>query len=107
MVLGVVEVFQLSDTAAMVRRDVFLLGAVVDSMFLYRWRREFAAVVEHVEEAAHELGLVSQVLVRLEREQFQSPMLARLRASLDVEGDPPSRRLARLKKLIEYLDSRG
>lgn len=106
MVLGVVKVFQLSDTAAMVQRDVFLLVAVVNSFFLYRWRREFSAVVEHVEEAAHELGLVSQVLVRLEREQFQSPRLARLRASLDVEGDPPSQRLARLKKLIEYLDSR-
>jgi hypothetical protein len=106
MVLGVVKVFQLSDTAATVQRDVFLIVAVVNSIFLYRWRREFSAVVEHVEEAAHELGLVSQVLVRLEREKFQSPMLARLRASLDVEDDPPSQRLARLKKLIEYLDSR-
>jgi DNA mismatch repair ATPase MutS len=62
--------------------------------------------VSAVEEAAHELGLLSEVLVRMEREQFRCPLLAGLRASLDVEGDPPSRRLARLKRLVEYLDSR-
>jgi DNA mismatch repair ATPase MutS len=42
----------------------------------------------------------------MEREQFRCPLLAGLRASLDVEGAPPSRRLARLKRLVEYLDSR-
>ena len=63
-------------------------------------------VVAAVEEAAHELALLSEVLVRLERERFTSPLLAELRAALDAEGDPPSRRLARLKRLIEHLDSR-
>jgi DNA mismatch repair ATPase MutS len=46
------------------------------------------------------------VLRRLETERFHSPMLAALRVGLDVEGDPPSRRLAHLRRLIEYLDSR-
>jgi len=59
-----------------------------------------------VEEAAHELGLLSEVLVRMEREQFRCPLLAGLRASLDAEGEPPSRQLARLKRLVENLDSR-
>ena len=63
-------------------------------------------VVAAVEEAAHELGLLSEVLVRLEREQFQAPLLAALRGSLAAEGAPPSRRMAQLKRLIEYLDSR-
>lgn len=106
MILGVVNVFQLSERTAAIQRDLFMLVAIVNSAFLYRWRRDFSAVVESVEEAAHELGLISEVLVRLEREQFHSPMLARLRAGLDVQGDPPSKRLARLKKIIEYLDSR-
>jgi DNA mismatch repair ATPase MutS len=46
------------------------------------------------------------VLVRLERETFRSPVLAALRASLDAEGDPPSKRLAHLNRLMELLDSR-
>jgi DNA mismatch repair ATPase MutS len=59
-----------------------------------------------VEEAAHELGLLSEVLLTLERETFHCPLLGRLRASLDADGGPPSRQLARLKRLVEYLDSR-
>ena len=69
-------------------------------------QRRLGATVSAVEEAAHELGLLSEVLVRLEREHFRSPLLAGLRASLDAEGEPPSRQLARLKRLMEYLDSR-
>jgi len=45
-------------------------------------------------------------VVLLEREQFQAPLLISLRGSLAAEGAPPSRRLAQLKRLIEYLDSR-
>jgi len=59
-----------------------------------------------VDRAGHELGLISEVLVLLEREQFQAPLLISLRGSLAAEGAPPSRRLAQLKRLIEYLDSR-
>ena len=91
---------------AIAARYVFLLGLLANGFFLHRRGKGIQAVVVAVEEAAHELGLISAVLVRLEREQFQSPLLARLRASLDVEGEPPSRRLARLKHLAEQLDSR-
>jgi DNA mismatch repair ATPase MutS len=62
--------------------------------------------VTAVEEAAHELKLLSEVLVRLERESFHSPLLAALRASLDTEGAPPSKRIGRLNRLMELLDSR-
>jgi MutS domain V len=91
---------------AAIPRDVFLLVAVVNSIFLYRFRNSIGSVVGAVEEAAHELGLLSETLLRLEREQFRSPLLASLRASLDAEGEPPSLRLARLRRIVEYLDSR-
>jgi DNA mismatch repair ATPase MutS len=42
----------------------------------------------------------------MEREPFSCPLLASLRESLDAEGEPPSRQLARLKRLVENLDSR-
>ena len=96
----------LSDGLDALVRDLFLVALVVNGWFLYRHSGVLGAAVSAVEEAAHELGLLSEVLVRLEREQFRCPLLAGLRASLDAEGEPPSRRLARLKRLVEYLDSR-
>ena len=52
----------------------------------YRKRAAVDRVVGAVEEAAHELGLLSDVLVRLERERFRSPRLAALADSLDSEA---------------------
>jgi len=79
---------------------------IVNFVSLHRVRRRVQAIIGAVDESAHELKLLSEVLVRLEREDFQSPILAALRASLNAEGDPPSKRLARLKRLTELLDSR-
>jgi hypothetical protein len=86
--------------------EVFLGAVLANGWFLHRYRGESSRVVAQVEEAGGELQLLSNVLRRLEKEQFQAPMLASLRAGLDVEGDPPSHRLAHLRRLIEYLDSR-
>ncbi len=87
-------------------RDLFLVALVVNGWFLYRQSGVLGAAVSAVEEAAHELGLLAEVLVRMEREPFRCPLLAGLRQSLDAEGEPPSRQLARLKRLVENLDSR-
>jgi hypothetical protein len=87
-------------------RDVALVVLLINGLFLHRHRGSTAAAIAAVEEAAHELGLLSEVLVRLEREQFQSGLLAQLRQSLDSEGESPSRHIARLNKLVERLDSR-
>jgi DNA mismatch repair ATPase MutS len=96
----------LSDGVDSLLRDLFLVALLVNGWFLYRQSGILGVAVSAVEEAAHELGLLSEVLVRMEREQFRCPLLAGLRASLDAEGEPPSRQLARLKRLVENLDSR-
>ena len=87
-------------------RDVAILVVLVNGLFLHRHKAATNAIVVGVEQAAHELGLLSEVLVRLEREEFQTPLLARLRVSLNSDGEPPSRQIARLNKLVERLDSR-
>ena len=87
-------------------RVFFLVAAAADFAYIYRMRPRVARVVAEVEGAAHGLAMLARVLVRLEREKFASPRLAGLRARLDVEGDPPSRRIARLGRLMELLDSR-
>jgi hypothetical protein len=87
-------------------RYVFLLGLLVNGFFLHRRGKAIDRIVAAVDAAAHQLGLLSAILARLERERFQSPLLARLRAQLDVEGQSSSTRLGRLAHLAEKLDSR-
>ena len=50
--------------------DFFLVALLINGWFLYRHNGEMGAAVSAVEEAAHELGLLSEVLVRMEREHF-------------------------------------
>jgi hypothetical protein len=100
--LGLVR---MSESTTILCRDFFLVAVSVNAFFLHRMRERVHAVVAAVDESAHELKLLSEVLVRLERERFDAPLLARLRASLDAEGDPPSKRFARLNRLMELVDS--
>ena len=100
------NLIKLTDGVDGLVRDLFLVALVVNGWFLYRESGALGAAVSAVEEAAHELGMLSEVLVRMEREVFHCPLLAGLRESLDAEGEPPSRQLARLKRLVENLDSR-
>jgi hypothetical protein len=87
-------------------RDLFLVMFAVEAIFIVRFRRAVARVVQEVEQPAHDLALLAQVLGRLERERFTAPLLVELSAALDVEGQPPSERIGRLNRLIELLDSR-
>ena len=105
-VLGLLGAVRISAPVSLLLRDVFLAVLAVNATFLYRMHRRIEAVVTAAEEAAHELKVLSEVLLRLERESFQAPLLAALRASLDTEGAPPSKRLGRLSRLMELLDSR-
>jgi hypothetical protein len=100
------NLIELSARGAALARDVFLAALLVNGAYLYSRRPVTESVVAAVEEAAHELRLFSQVLFRLEREHFHSTRLAALRASLDAGGESPSRRIARLDRLIDLLDSR-
>jgi len=92
--------------AALGFRDLFFVMIAVDAIFIARVRRVVQRVVEAVEQPAHDLALLAQVLGRLERERFRAPRLVELRAALDVEGRPASARIARLNRLLELLDSR-
>ncbi|MGB9405422.1 MAG: hypothetical protein WCA98_17950, partial [Candidatus Acidiferrales bacterium] len=85
---------------------LFLLIAVanpaVGKAFSSRMQRSVASI----EKAAQDLGLLAAVLARLERESFSSPKLVALRAGLPRDGVPASRRIARLNRLVQSLESR-
>ncbi|MBW2415076.1 MAG: DNA mismatch repair protein MutS [Deltaproteobacteria bacterium] len=55
---------------------------------------------------ARDLALLAELLGRIEAERFGSPRLAELRSTLDTEGLPPSRQIARLQLRIRLLEAR-
>jgi hypothetical protein len=99
-------IFDLPPAVAIAGRYVLILGILANGFYMHRIGSAVDAIVAAVDKAAHQLGLLSEVLARLEREQFQSPLLARLRARLDIQGQSSSKQLARLAHLAERLDSR-
>jgi hypothetical protein len=88
------------------QRIAMLLLLLVNLGVMLRYRRMVAEVTTALEHPAQDLALLSAVVARIEREQFQSPLLVRMRAELDVEGNPASHRIGRLNRLVELIDSR-
>jgi len=87
-------------------RAYAVLTYAVCQVVLWRFRASTAVILHDVDEAARDLGLLSRVVGRLEAERFSAPRLATLRGELNVEGLPASRRIARLNKLTDLVDSR-
>jgi hypothetical protein len=70
------------------------------------YRTRVRHVMRETEAPARDLELLAVLLARLEAEAFTSPRLVRLRAALDVDGEPPSEQVARLRRLLALLDAR-
>ncbi|MGH9843204.1 MAG: MutS-related protein [Blastocatellia bacterium] len=86
-------------------RFLVLIGLMLVSLFLYRYRDQISRVIAEVERPSRDLALLSEILARIEQEQFTSPKLVALRKRLETEGQPPSHEIARLNRLVEILDS--
>ncbi|MCK6554865.1 DNA mismatch repair protein MutS [Candidatus Binatia bacterium] len=69
-------------------------------------RRRVQRVIRAVERPTRDLALLTELLARLERESFAAPRLVELRCQLDVDGEPPSRQIARLRRRVDLLDAR-
>ena len=78
---------------------------VAQSVIASVWRRQVARALHGIDAAAHDLALLTELLQRLEREPFTSPLLARMHAVL-VEGPVTASRLvARLLTCVSVLDN--
>lgn len=99
-------IFQLPEKTLAELELYFLSMSIVYSPVLLRFKRRTDRIIREIEKASSDLGLIAGVLHRLEAEQFASPRLAVLRRELDSEGQPPSRRIAKLNRLMELVDSR-
>ena len=58
------------------------------------------------EDVARDLAVLTVVLERLEPERFSAPKLVDLQAALKVGGLLPSRAIAKLGRLVDYMESR-
>ena len=80
--------------------------------FVIRLKATVDPVLVNIARRTGELRLLALLLARLEREQFETPLLAALRASLNAttdgrgRGQPASRRIARLARLVGLVEAR-
>ncbi len=81
----------------------FILGC--NFAVAYFLRNRVLQVLEHADTPGHELAMFSLILDRLEHEHFASPRLQQLRAALNIEGRPASKRIEQLKRWVDLLDS--
>jgi hypothetical protein len=82
-----------------------VLWLVVEGGIALIWRARVHTVLGRVASPDRDLALMSDLLVRIEAEPFSTPLLTAISAALRSQGVPPSRRIARLRRLISWLDS--
>jgi hypothetical protein len=76
------------------------------SAFALYFRPKVREVTDAVADPVKDLQILSLLLERLEREQWQTEKLRELRATFETGGHPPSREIHKLVMLIEWLNSR-
>ncbi len=76
-----------------------------DFVVVFALRSKVAQVLGAVEGSARDIEVFSALVERLEQEQFESPKLRQLRDALTVAGQPASRRIRQLGRLLDWLDS--
>ena len=104
--LAGVRSLDLSDGVRSLLGWYFVAAVVGVAMVQLRIQPAAAQVFEGIDSAARHIALLGGLLGRLEAERFHTARLAELRARLDVDGEPPSRQVARLTRLMEQVDSR-
>lgn len=82
-----------------------IVAAVVQTGFALRLRPRVLLALRRATQPAVHLALLSDLLARLERERFHADRLTGLQAEVQSAGEPPSRRIARLQRLINLLDA--
>jgi len=83
-----------------------VLALGIQGAYALSLRRRVLRVIRGVDAPLRDLEIFSQLLERFEAEPLESGRLRALRASLETAGVPPSRRIARLHRLVELLDAR-
>ncbi len=84
----------------------FVVASGLQGLFALSVRQRVGRAIANIGQIGRELSLLSAVLRCLEHEVLRCPWLARLQALITTNGVPPSRQIARLRRLINLLESR-
>ena len=83
-----------------------VLIVVIEAVLTYRLKKPLEEVLHGTEHAFRDLDLLSGVLARVEAHTFQSPRLQALQRELLSKGVPSSQAIARLRTLVDRINSR-
>ncbi len=85
---------------------LLVLIVVIEAVLTYRLKKPLEEVLHGTEHAFHDLDLLSGVLGRVEVHKFQAPRLQALQRELLSSGVPGSQAIARLRTLVDLINSR-
>lgn len=83
-----------------------VLVVVIEAVITYRLKKPLEEVLHGTEHAFRDLDLLSGVLARVEAHTFQAPRLQALQRELLSSGVPGSMAIARLRTLVDLINSR-
>jgi DNA mismatch repair ATPase MutS len=83
----------------------FFTVIIAETVITAVLRRQTSAVLEATSHALEDLQLLSSLLARLEREQFETPRLQSLKAELSSHHVAGSQAIAHLRTIVEYIHS--
>jgi hypothetical protein len=86
-------------------RTLALAALFAETIFLFLYRQRIGAVNGAADRPCRELRVLAEILARIEREEFRSPVLRRIGATLAIDGEAPSQQIAHLSRWIDLLDS--
>lgn len=84
----------------------FLGALAVQIVLAVSLRSRVQLVLREVQRPTRDLGVLVEILARLECEPVSAPRLCELKRSLEVGDLPPSQQIARLRRIVDLLDTR-
>ena len=83
----------------------FAIILACDLILIWALRERVSRIRARTDTPAQGLRILALLIQRLEEETFESPRLKQLRSAFDIGGRPASKRIARLERWVDWLDS--
>ncbi|HZY72585.1 MAG TPA: mismatch repair protein [Edaphobacter sp.] len=84
----------------------FLLVLVIEALIAFSLKAQLNKAFSGTDRAFADLQLLSSLLARLEREQFNAPRLQTIKQELTSHAIPGSKAIAHLKTIVQLIESR-
>jgi DNA mismatch repair ATPase MutS len=105
LLLAVASVVTATVWAEFGTKTPFFAIVIVETIITASLHKRTMAVLHATEHALEDLQLLSSLLARLEREQFEAPRLQALKTELSSHHLAGSQAIARLRTIVEYIRS--